>query len=636
MEIKIKLFTIMVALVIVSLLVASIISINSFSTGMISEIRNHFEDNTAGTMDKVSKAMFDRISGVKFLANPNNVILSEPTSTEKKLEYLKTVLRIDRQTYTLATLFDNNGKLIGDTSNASVIGTDRSHESFFKSAVRGMIYFDKVPVFSNNSLNHPIIRVAGPLYDAGGKISGVLLLEFPFSNITQVLQTGATLPAPTEINIVSNNGSIIYSNSYDNSTLQKNLSRLPIFAKIKNSSNSIESLIDTNFNGQGDALYVAAKDKGHLDYPGSGWFLITAQATEQAFSRVLDLRNSFIIATILVLTVAIIAVFFVARTISKPIIELTDAADKIAKGELDLNIKVTADDEIGDLARHLDDMRESIQTRDRNLRLQKEGLEKANKELTTTEQELKKAYDTLKASENAKEEFISMVSHELKTPIVPIKIYTEMLLKTDSLGVLNAKQKKAMHTVVRSVEKLEALVADVLDVYKLDMDKLTLSKEDVDIAEFINTTISDLTPITVEKQIELISEIRTTKEDVVFCDTKRIEQVLWNLVKNSVDFVPEKGGRIVIRIEKEPNSNSHFIFTVEDNGIGITSVVRHNLFNKFYQADTSLTRKHGGTGLGLAISRGIVEAHGGKIWIDDSYTNGASFKFTIPSGHGSE
>jgi signal transduction histidine kinase len=64
--------------------------------------------------------------------------------------------------------------------------------------------------------------------------------------------------------------------------------------------------------------------------------------------------------------------------------------------------------------------------------------------------------------------------------------------------------------------------------------------------------------------------------------------------------------------------------------------VRHNLFNKFYQADTSLTRKHGGTGLGLAISRGIVEAHGGKIWIDDSYTNGASFKFTIPSGHGSE
>ena len=249
----------MVSLVIVTLLVASIISINSFSTGMISEIRKHLEDNTAGTMDKISKAMFDAISGIRFLSDRSNVILSEPTPTEKKLEYLKSVLRIDRQPYTLATLFDNKGKAIGDTSNASVVGTDRSHESFFKTAVRGMIYFDKVPVFSNNPLNHPIIRVAGPLYDAGGKISGVLLLEFPFSEITQVLQSGTMLPALTEINLVSNNGSIIYSNSYDNSTLQKSFGRLPIFAKIKNSSNSIESLIDTNFNGPGDALFVAQK-----------------------------------------------------------------------------------------------------------------------------------------------------------------------------------------------------------------------------------------------------------------------------------------------------------------------------------------------------------------------------------------
>jgi signal transduction histidine kinase len=150
----------------------------------------------------------------------------------------------------------------------------------------------------------------------------------------------------------------------------------------------------------------------------------------------------------------------------------------------------------------------------------------------------------------------------------------------------------------------------------------------------INRTISDLTPITVEKQIELRSDIRTAKDDSVFCDPKRIEQVLSNLVKNSVDFVPDKGGRIIIRVEKVQNANSEFIFTVEDNGIGITAEERHRLFDKFYQVDTSVTRKHGGTGLGLAICRGIVEAHGGKIWIDDNYINGASFKFTIPGSQG--
>jgi signal transduction histidine kinase len=629
MEIKVKLFIIMVSLVIATLLVASIISINSFSTGMISEIRKHQEDNSVSTMNKISKTMFDRISDIKFLTDPNNIILSQPVPTEKKLEYLKSVLQIDRHTYYLATIFDINGKEIGDTSNSGVVGTNASQEAFFKIATKGHIYLDKAPVFSNKSSNTRIIRVAGPLYDSLGKATGVLLLVFPFSKISQMLQTESTLPY-TEINLVSTNGSIMYSNYYDNSVFPKSLNHQPIFAKIQNSSNSIESLISTNLKGQGDALFVAAKDNGYLDYPGSGWFLITAQDTEQAFRPVLDLRNSFLLATILVLSVAVITVFFVARTISRPITKLKESADKISKGELDLSIKATTDDEIGELARHLDNMRESIQTTNRSLHTQTKELEKANKELTTKEQELAKAYDTLKESEKAKEEFISMVSHELKTPIVPIKVYSEMLLKTDSLGILNAKQRKAMQTVARSIEKLDVLVGDVLDVYKLDIGKLTLSKYDADVTELINRTISDLTSITVEKQIELKSDIRTAKDDSVFCDPKRIEQVLSNLVKNSVDFVPDKGGRIIIRVERVQNANSEFIFTVEDNGIGITAEERLRLFDKFYQVDTSVTRKHGGTGLGLAICRGIVEAHGGKIWVDDNYTNGASFKFTIP------
>ena len=629
MEIKVKLFIIMVSLVIVTLLVASIISINSFSTGMISEIRKHQKDNSVSIMSKVSESMFDRISDIKFLTGPNNIILSQPIPTEKKLEYLKSVLK---HTYDLAAIFDKNGKEIGDTSNSGVVGPNASREAFFKIAARGDMYLDKAPMFSNNS-NNRILRVAGPLYDSLGKATGVLLLVFPFSKISQMLQTESTLPY-TEINLVSTNGSIMYSNYYDNSVFPKSLNHQPIFAKIQNSSNSIESLISTNLKGQGDALFVAAKETGYLDYPGSGWFLITAQDTEQAFRPVLDLRNSFFLATILVLSVAVITVFFVARTISRPITHLKESADKISKGELDISIKVTADDEIGELARHLDNMRESIQTTNRSLYSQTKELEKANIELTTKEQELAKAYDTLKESEKAKEEFISMVSHELKTPIVPIKIYSEMLLKTNSLGILNAKQRKAMQTVARSIEKLDVLVGDVLDVYKLDIGKLTLSKYDADVTDLINRTISDLTPITVEKQIELKSDIRTAKDDSVFCDPKGIEQVISNLVKNSVDFVPDKGGRIIIRVEKVQDANSEFIFTVEDNGIGITAEERHRLFDKFYQVDTSVTRKHGGTGLGLAICRGIVEAHGGKIWIDDNYTSGASFKFTIPGRQG--
>src|SRR5262249_39625094 len=159
------------------------------------------------------------------------------------------------------------------------------------------------------------------------------------------------------------------------------------------STKSIESLISSGLGGQGTSLFVATKDKGYLDYPGSGWFLITAQDTDFAFNQVLNLRNSFILATILVLAVAVIAAFFVARTISKPISELKEAADRISKGDIDIEIRAaTADDEIGELARHLDGMRESIQTTNTNLRSRSEELERANKELTEKEHELEKAY----------------------------------------------------------------------------------------------------------------------------------------------------------------------------------------------------------------------------------------------------
>jgi signal transduction histidine kinase len=121
------------------------------------------------------------------------------------------------------------------------------------------------------------------------------------------------------------------------------------------------------------------------------------------------------------------------------------------------------------------------------------------------------------------------------------------------------------------------------------------------------------------------------RSGTVKCDPQRINQVFSALIKNSLDFVPKEGGRITIGAgEDGPEKGQKVTFTVEDNGIGIPADKMDNLFKKFYQIDTTLTRKHGGTGLGLAISKGIIESHGGTIWLNKSYNKGASFKFTIP------
>jgi signal transduction histidine kinase len=209
-------------------------------------------------------------------------------------------------------------------------------------------------------------------------------------------------------------------------------------------------------------------------------------------------------------------------------------------------------------------------------------------------------------------------------------MYVEMFLKSNRLGGLNEKQLKAMKMIHKSVSKLELLINDIFDVYKLDIGRLILNKKSVKVARLVQENIAELEPLTEDKQIEFKAEIIPPSDKVnILCDQKRIEQVIANLVKNSVDFVPKIGGRIMIRAETNETAQN-VTFTIEDNGTGIPLDKMDNLFKTFYQVDTSLTRKHGGTGLGLVICKGIIESHGGKIWIDRNYTHGTSIKFTLP------
>ncbi len=132
-----------------------------------------------------------------------------------------------------------------------------------------------------------------------------------------------------------------------------------------------------------------------------------------------------------------------------------------------------------------------------------------------------------------------------------------------------------------------------------------------------------------DKQITFKVDSKLIEETTIMCDQRRIEQVFANLIKNSIDFVPNSNGKITIGAELVQNQTM-VQFSVEDNGPGIPADKMDKLFHKFYQVDTSLIRKHGGSGLGLAISKGIIEAHGGKIWIDKENNQGAAFRFTIP------
>lgn len=339
---------------------------------------------------------------------------------------------------------------------------------------------------------------------------------------------------------------------------------------------------------------------------------------------------------ILIIGILVLVLYFVAR-ILRPISALTQATSEIEKGNLDVSVKRKGNDELSVLSDSFNSMVNSIKRYNERQNELTKALEFKNDELTETEKDLRRANEELVNTETAKEEFLSMISHELKTPLTPLKMYAEMLLTIRSVGELNEKQLKAMKMILRSISQLELLVNDIFDVYKLDIGKLKLTKKVVQVASLVKENLSELGLLMQDKQIQFNAEIIPPSEKVnVLCDPRRIGQVLANLIKNSVDFVPDKGGRITIRTEagysKQTNdgNSNYVVFTIEDNGSGIPFEKITNLFKKFYQVDTSTKRKHGGTGLGLAICKGIVEGHGGKIWVDTKHTQGTMIKFMLP------
>ena len=242
-----------------------------------------------------------------------------------------------------------------------------------------------------------------------------------------------------------------------------------------------------------------------------------------------------------------------------------------------------------------------------------------------TEENLANVLEDLRDADKQREEFSTMVSHELKTPLTPIKFNTEMLLEPGVLGTLNPDQLNSVNEIEINSARLERLISDMLYSQKLDMKVMTFDKKKFNIGNCIKQVAKNLYPLIQEKGIEL--EIKDSYAGDIFSDENRIQQMLENMIKNSVDFVPEKGGKISIETQ---NCDDSVTFSVKDNGIGIPKDKEKYVFHKFYQIDTSHTRKHGGTGLGLVICKGFAEGLGGEIWCESEFGKGTTFFFTIP------
>jgi signal transduction histidine kinase len=306
--------------------------------------------------------------------------------------------------------------------------------------------------------------------------------------------------------------------------------------------------------------------------------------------------QSIISFLIIICFTASILMFWIYRSIIKPLNILRIATNQIRDGDLDYSVQSENDDEIGELCADFEEMR---------IRL---------KELI----ENRMQYD-----EDIKE-LISNISHDLKTPLTAIKGYAEGLM--DGVADTPVKQDKYLKTIYTKANDMSVLVDELAFYAKIDSNTVPYTFNDINIHEYFDDCMEDLSLDLEVKNIKIIYDNDISQTVQVAADAEQLKRVINNIIGNSVKYLDKKDGKIEIRI----HDIGEFVqIEIEDNGAGIPSEDLPYIFDRFYRADSSRNSKKGGSGLGLAISKKIIEDHGGKIWAASEAGNGTIIYFTL-------
>ncbi|MBN1969438.1 MAG: response regulator, partial [Candidatus Delongbacteria bacterium] len=270
-------------------------------------------------------------------------------------------------------------------------------------------------------------------------------------------------------------------------------------------------------------------------------------------------------------------------------------------------------------------LKKQVRKRTEELETANSNMEMKIKERTF---ELEKANKRLEEASRLKSKFLANMSHELRTPLNSIIGFTGIILQGIT-GEINEEQKKQLTMVFDSAKHLLGLINDILDISKIEAGKIELIKADFDIYELINNVEKMITPLTLEKSIELNFTISNNLPKTIYNDKNRIKQVLINLLSNALKFTDK--GVITLKIEniEVDNGMNLLQFQVTDSGIGISKDNLESIFEEFSQIENSNREKPVGTGLGLAISKKMVELMGGKIWVESEFGKGSTFFFTV-------
>ncbi|MFQ5610911.1 MAG: GAF domain-containing protein [Anaerolineae bacterium] len=238
-------------------------------------------------------------------------------------------------------------------------------------------------------------------------------------------------------------------------------------------------------------------------------------------------------------------------------------------------------------------------------------------------------FEQVKTANEAKTEFMSVASHELKTPMTSIKGYAK-LLEMGASGGLSDQQRDFLRVIINNVNRMDRLVSDLLDVSRIEAGRIRLELGQVRLSEVIGDVVQSVETQITEKRLTVNVDVPSHLPPV-WADYDRLTQVITNLVSNAYKYTPE-GGRIHISASASNGSpvNNGLVVSVQDSGIGIAEEEHPQIFTKFFRSANPLARDVPGTGLGLSITKSLIEMHGGQIWFESELGQGTTFSFSLP------
>ncbi|WP_128895499.1 sensor histidine kinase [Longirhabdus pacifica] len=327
--------------------------------------------------------------------------------------------------------------------------------------------------------------------------------------------------------------------------------------------------------------YIASPIYNHNEFEGAIFMVTSTDDVDEIMDQV---RTSLFVTGIGGLLLALGFTYIIVRKVSMPLLHMEKVTRDMAKGNLNVVLTPSSEDELGTLAHAINDLSRKLKT-----------------------------------LEDTRKEFLANISHELRTPLTYMDGYVSLLKEKQS----PEERQHTIKIIEEETARLRLIVNDLFDLSKLEEGKISLILEWIDVSEVMESVVEKVTYTAEQKKLALV--IKEEPVPLLYADGNRMSQILFNLLDNAIHYT-EKGS---ITVTMKHDDEQLYLF-IADTGIGIAEEDVPYIFERFYRVEKSRSRAHGGTGLGLSIVKKLVELQGGTVHVESTYGEGTTFSIIFP------